>query len=91
MKLGTWQHRIEPVEYDPTGAGYQKDRFKLHSMEVGESLFHAGVPNNTISAYTSPVHATTKKRYKVLKHIKDGIPGTLVIRLTDRGRNETET
>jgi hypothetical protein len=85
MKMGTWQHRIEPVEYDPTGAGYQKDKYKLHSMEVGESLFHAGVPNYRISGYTAQLHKRTNKRYLVLKHIKDGIPGTLVIRTTDKG------
>lgn len=87
MKLGTWQHRIEPVEYDASNAGYQKDKYQLNSMEVGTSLFHAGVPNNLLSGYTAQMHKRTKKRFLVLKHEKDGIPGTLVVRITDKGHD----
>jgi hypothetical protein len=88
MKVGTWQHRIEPVEFDPSGHGTVRDKFKLNDMNVGESLFHAGIPNCKISAYTAYLHKTTRRRYMTLKHTKDGIPGTLVVRLTNRGDKE---
>jgi hypothetical protein len=88
MKLTPWHHRIEKVEYDPEGAGYKKDKYLLNSMEVGESYFHAGVSNNLISGYTAQLHKRTKRRYLVLKHKLDGIPGTLVVRVTDRGHQK---
>lgn len=76
---------MEPIEYDATGHGYQKDRYKLNEMKVGESLFHAGISNNKVSPYTSRLHKISKKRFTVLRHAMDGIPGTLVVRLTDNG------
>jgi len=88
MKLGTWQHRMEPVEFDPSGHGYRKDKYGLGKMEVGESLFHAGITNSSISPYTARLHKISKKRFLVLKHAKEGIPGTLVVRLTDRGHQD---
>ena len=86
ITLPKWQHKTVKIEnFSTESRGYEKDKYKLLDMAVGDSIFHAMIPNNRISPYTSAIHRTTKRRYLVLKHRHEDIDGTLVVRLTDKG------
>lgn len=73
-----YHHRIEEAVTEPR---YQKDKFRLAQMEVGDSWFHYGFPQNYVAPYVTYANRTTGKKFRTSKGKQRGRDGVVITRV----------